>query len=70
LFQLNLLSLTEHYGKPVQKTTEKLLKENLYDFVGTDAHHEKHLDIVRKVSTKKNKNLLEAIMQKNINSFG
>jgi len=70
LFQLNLLSLTEHYGKHAQKTAEKLLKEHMYNFVGTDAHHEKHLDIVRKVSTKKNKNLLETIMQKNINSFG
>jgi protein-tyrosine phosphatase len=70
LFQLNLLSLTKHYGKHVQKTAEKLLKEHMYDFAGTDAHHEKHLDIVRKVSTKKNKNLLDTIMQKNINSFG
>jgi protein-tyrosine phosphatase len=70
LFQLNLLSLTEHYGKQVQKTAEKLLQQNMYDFVGTDTHHEKHLDIVRKVSTKKNKNLLESIMQKNIKSFG
>jgi tyrosine-protein phosphatase YwqE len=70
LFQLNLLSLTEHYGKHVQKTAEKLLKENMYDFVGTDAHHEKHLDVLRKMSTKKNKNFIETIMQKNINSFG
>jgi protein-tyrosine phosphatase len=70
LFQLNLLSLTEHYGKQVQKTAEKLLQQNMYDFVGTDTHHEKHIDILRKMSTKKNKNLLESIMQKNIKSFG
>ena len=70
LFQLNLLSLTEHYGKQVQKTAEKLLKEHMYDFAGTDVHHQNHLNVLRTVSTKKNKNFLENIMQKNINSFG
>ena len=54
MFQLNLLSLSENYGKGVQKTTEKLLKENMYDFVGTDAHHFNHLDGLKKISTKKN----------------
>lgn len=53
LFQLNLLSLTEQYGKGVQKTTEKLLKENLYDFVGTDTHHQNHLRILKKIGNKK-----------------
>ena len=54
MFQLNLLSLTEHYGKQVQKTAEKLLKENMYDFVGTDTHHENHLLILQKIGTSKN----------------
>ena len=45
LFQLNLLSLTEQYGKGVQKTAQKLLKEGLYDFVGTDTHHHNHSKI-------------------------
>jgi protein-tyrosine phosphatase len=54
LFQLNLLSLTEHYGKDVKKISKTLLKENLYDFVGTDAHHQNHLEMLLKIGTKSN----------------
>jgi protein-tyrosine phosphatase len=62
LLQLNLLSLTEQYGKYVQKTAEKLLKENMYDFVGTDAHHQNHLQLLQKVSTKKNFKKIEQLL--------
>ena len=65
LFQLNLLSLTENYGKEVQKTTERLLKENMYDFVGTDTHHFNHLDSLKKISTKKNLSKIEKLMENN-----
>ena len=65
LFQLNLLSLTEHYGKGVQKTSEKLLKENLYDFVGTDTHHQHHLTILKKIGTKKNLKNIEHLLLNN-----
>lgn len=53
VFQLNLLSLTEQYGKGVQKTAQKLLKENLYDFVGTDTHHQNHLRLLPKIGSQK-----------------
>jgi tyrosine-protein phosphatase YwqE len=43
LFQLNLLSLTPHYGTSVQALAEYLLKQELYDYAGTDLHGEKHL---------------------------
>ena len=65
LFQLNLLSLTEHYGKYVQKTSEKLLKENMYDFVGTDAHHLNHLKLLQKVGTNRNLKNLKQLINKN-----
>ncbi len=39
LFQLNLLSLSDHYGKSVQKTALHLIEEEFMDFVGTDAHN-------------------------------
>lgn len=65
LFQLNLLSLTENYGKEVQKTSERLLKENMYDFVGTDTHNLNHLDSLKKISTKKNLPKIEKLMQNN-----
>jgi protein-tyrosine phosphatase len=69
-FQLNLLSLTEHYGKHVQKTTEKLLKENMFDFVGTDAHHHQHLETLRKIGTPKSLKSIEDLMKSTIERFG
>jgi len=41
--QVNLLSLTGYYGKPEKKTAQRLLKEGLVDFLGTDLHHIRHL---------------------------
>ncbi|GAA3641685.1 tyrosine-protein phosphatase [Flavivirga jejuensis] len=43
-FQLNLLSLGNHYGKNVEKTASYLIEEQLIDFVGTDIHNEGHVD--------------------------
>jgi tyrosine-protein phosphatase YwqE len=43
LLQLNLLSPTGYYGKEVAKTTMSLIKKGLYDLVGTDLHHDRHL---------------------------
>jgi protein-tyrosine phosphatase len=42
LFQLNLLSLTGYYGKPVFEIAQKLLEENMIDFTGSDTHHDRH----------------------------
>ena len=65
LFQLNLLSLTDQYGKGVQKTSEKLLKENLYDFVGTDTHHQNHLELLPKIGTKKTLEKIKHLLNNN-----
>jgi len=43
LFQLNLLSLTGYYGKPVNDLAHYLLSKNYIDFAGTDLHHHRHL---------------------------
>lgn len=43
-FQLNLLSVTGYYGKPVFEVAQKLLDEGMIDFAGSDAHHERHTD--------------------------
>ena len=48
LFQLNLLSITGYYGKEVKRAAEYLLDSHYYDFAGTDIHHTKHLDVLRK----------------------
>ena len=65
LFQLNLLSLTEQYGKHVQKIASRLIKENLYDFVGTDAHHEGHLELIKSISTLKNLKVVDTLLVNN-----
>ncbi len=65
VFQLNLLSLTEQYGKGVQKTAQKLLKENLYDFVGTDTHHHNHLKLLNTIGSAKTKKQLEHLLENN-----
>ena len=44
LLQVNLLSLTGYYGKPVAKAARYILKHELATFVGTDIHHIKHLN--------------------------
>ncbi|PWJ99124.1 tyrosine-protein phosphatase YwqE [Flavobacterium araucananum] len=44
LFQLNLLSLVGYYGERITKVADLLLKKGMYDFVGTDVHHKKHID--------------------------
>ncbi|CAN5350503.1 capsular polysaccharide biosynthesis protein [soil metagenome] len=43
LLQVNLLSLTGYYGKPVTKAANFIFQQQLADHVGTDMHHEKHL---------------------------
>ena len=53
MFQLNLLALTPHYGQNVQKTALRLLKAGLYDFVGSDVHHQRHLELLPAIARKK-----------------
>ena len=44
--QVNLLSLTGYYGESVKKTAFRLLDDNLIDFIGTDAHHVRHIETI------------------------
>ncbi len=46
-FQLNILSLTGHYGHPVAEMGWKLLKSGMIDYAGTDVHHLRHVEILR-----------------------
>lgn len=43
-FQINLLSLTGYYSKPVKTLAEKLIDRNAVKFVGTDCHNHRYLD--------------------------
>jgi tyrosine-protein phosphatase YwqE len=51
LLQVNLLSLTGHYGKVVQQLALRLLKENLVDLLGTDMHMVGHLEKLKQAYT-------------------
>ena len=44
LLQLNLLSLAGVYGKPAKEKACELLKEGLYDYVGSDLHRVENVD--------------------------
>ncbi len=47
LFQLNILSLGGHYGRSVTELAYHLVKNNYYNFLGTDLHHAGHLEGLR-----------------------
>jgi protein-tyrosine phosphatase len=53
LLQVNLLSLLGYYGKPVKIIAEKLIKHRMVDLLGSDMHHERHLDALKELASKK-----------------
>lgn len=64
LFQLNLLSLGEFYGKEVQKMAGKLLDDGLIDFIGSDVHNMNQLETLKKLTvSKKTKEILIPIIE-------
>lgn len=58
--QVNLMSLIGHYGGLQKKLAHQLFKSELVDFVGTDLHHNGHLEILSKcLKNKKLKSYLQ-----------
>jgi len=47
LLQINLLSLSGYYGKVPCELAEWLITKNYVDLVGTDLHHQRHLEVLR-----------------------
>lgn len=64
-FQLNLLSVTGYYGYPAAKTAEILLGAGMYDFTGTDIHHERHLEAFSQPIRIKKQELLQPLLSNN-----
>lgn len=60
LFQMNILSLYGYYGAEVKKLALKLLGEGMIDFLGSDMHHTRHLENMKKVLEDKKVNALLA----------
>jgi protein-tyrosine phosphatase len=53
MLQLNLLSLTGHYGGKIKIIGEKLIERGLISWVGTDMHHALHLEGLKKLAADK-----------------
>lgn len=47
LLQVNLLSLIGYYGKATAKAAKYIISNGLADLVGTDMHHDRHLEMLR-----------------------
>jgi tyrosine-protein phosphatase YwqE len=69
LFQVNLLSLSNYYGKNVNKIALKLLKEDMIDLAGTDTHHHRHLNQLENINKKKVLQLIKPALQNNVSLF-
>ena len=71
-FQLNLLSLSGAYGRPAMVKAHYLLKEGMYDYVGSDMHnldnYRRFLPQIRLSS--KNIERLEQLIENNKKLFG
>jgi protein-tyrosine phosphatase len=46
-FQLNIASLTGTYGQSARNIAERMIDNNMIDFVATDLHNERHLNYIR-----------------------
>lgn len=51
--QLNLLSLGGHYGKDATKQAMSLLENGQFDYLGTDAHHPGHFNVLKRITISK-----------------
>jgi len=65
LFQINLLSVTGYYGKPVFEVCKKLLERDMIDFSGSDTHHERHIEAFKNPVLLKNSEALVRVLNKN-----
>lgn len=48
LLQVNLASMTGHYGTGPKRIAERLIDNNLVDILGTDTHKMSHIDVFKK----------------------
>lgn len=51
VLQVNIMSLMGHYGRKVRDLAFKLIKVGAVDLLGSDMHHVRHLEILRKTTS-------------------
>ena len=64
LMQMNLLAPTGYYGSGVKALADEYLEAGLYDFVGSDMHHDRHARRVSLIPERQ-----QELMQK-LNGYG
>lgn len=52
LFQVNMISLTNYYGKDVNELAVWLIRNNMIDFIGSDLHHMRHMEQINSLTTR------------------
>ena len=68
--QINLLSLTGHYGKHIQEVAYELIRRDMIDFIGTDAHQMRHLEKISSIKlTPQSLKLLKPIFERTADTF-
>lgn len=65
-FQINLLSVTGYYGKKIVEISQKLIKNNMIDFAGSDIHHLRHINEFDKKIQIRKWNEIEKICLNNV----
>jgi protein-tyrosine phosphatase len=50
MFQSNILSFSGYYGSSVRQAAEYLVDKGLTDYLGTDLHHDRHLENLRQLT--------------------
>lgn len=65
-FQTNLLSLAGYHSKEVKKIAEKLAKEGLVDFLGSDLHHDRHVQAIDAYLGSRQYAKLEPVLQETV----
>jgi protein-tyrosine phosphatase len=53
LLQINANSLAGYYGMEAKKTAEKLIDNELVDFIGSDMHKVEHAEAMKRVMREK-----------------
>lgn len=62
IFQLNLLAVVGYYGAGITKIAEQLLQKGMYTYVGSDVHHDNHIEAFKqKINLKDSMPLKEVI---------
>ncbi len=51
LLQLNINSLSGHYGPMVKRMAEQLIDRDMIDVIGSDCHHMEHLNMIESLRT-------------------